>query len=191
MPAFVLLSVPASVLAFVPAFVLLSVPASVLAFVLPPCLLSCLLSSCCPSVAGQGTFRRRSGGFPSQVQQRTVPGPHFYPGPATVFGILCILASPVPDETTDRGRKPHGPGTQTQPTGDTNPTDRGRKPFGPGTEVVENRGQRFRGDRERRWQGRGASTRGHKKNSHREGESGRSRDDRIRTDDLFNVTEAL
>ena len=140
------------------------------AFVLSPCLPPCLLSSCCPSVAGQGTFRprsnnvpsqvrpsvagqstfrRRSGGFPSQVQQRTVPGPHFCPGPATVFGILCILASPVPDKTTDRGHKPFGPGTQAQPTGDTNPTDRGRKPFGPGTEVVENQGQRCRGDRKR------------------------------------------
>ncbi len=136
-------------------------PAFVLSPCLPPCLLSsccpcllsclppCLLSSCCPSVAGQSTFRRRSGGFPSQVQQRTVPGPHFCPGPATVFGILCILASPVPDKTTDRGHKPFGPGTQAQPTGDTNPTDRGRKPFGPGTEVVENQGQRCRGDRKR------------------------------------------
>ena len=139
------------------------------AFVLPPCLLSCLLSSCCPSVAGQGTFRprsnnvpsqvrpsvagqstfrRRSGGFPSQVQQRTVPGPHFCPGPATVFGILCILVSPVPDKTTDRGHKPFGPGTQAQPTGDANPSDQG---------------QRCRGDRKRRWQGRGARTKGHKK----------------------------
>ena len=183
------------------------------AFVLSPCLLSCLLSVpafvpafvCCPPVAGQGTFRprsdnvpspvrpsvagqstfrRRSGGFPSQVQQRTVPGPHFCPGPATVFGILCILASPVPDKTTDRGHKPNRPGTQTLRT-----RDRGGGE--PGTKVTKDQGQRCRGDRKRRWQGRDASTREHKKNSHREGESGRSRDDRIRTDDLFNVTEAL
>ena len=167
------------------------------AFVLSPCLPSCLLSSCCPSVAGPGTFRprsnnvpspvrpsvagqstfrRRSGGFPSQVQQRTVPGPHFCPGPATVFGILCILASPVPDKTTDRGHKPNRPGTQTLRTRDRGGGEPGTKvPRRPETEVA----------------GPGRQHERAQKNSHREGESGRSRDDRIRTDDLFNVTEAL
>ena len=47
-------------------------------------------------------------------EERPAPsgaGPHFCPGPATVFGLLCILASPVPNKNTDRRRKSHRPGT--------------------------------------------------------------------------------
>ena len=53
-------------------------------------------------------------GRPPLPQVRTVSaaGPHLCPGPATVFGLLCILASPVPNKTTDRRRKSHRPGTK-------------------------------------------------------------------------------
>ena len=47
----------------------------------------------------------------AQVRTLSAAGPHFCPGPATVFGLLCILASPVPNKTTDRRRKSHRPGT--------------------------------------------------------------------------------
>ena len=52
-------------------------------------------------------------GLPPLAQVRTLSaaGPHFCPGPATVFGLLCILASPVPNKTTDLRRKSHRPGT--------------------------------------------------------------------------------
>ena len=47
----------------------------------------------------------------AQVRTLSAAGPHFCPGPATVFGLLCILASPVPNKNTDRRRKSHRPGT--------------------------------------------------------------------------------
>ncbi len=47
----------------------------------------------------------------AQVRTLSAAGPHFCPGPATVFGLLCILASPVPNKTTDRRHKSHRPGT--------------------------------------------------------------------------------
>ena len=57
----------------------------------------------------------------AQVRTLSAAGPHFCPGPATVFGLLCILASPVPNKTTDQGRKPHRPETQSPSTRDANP----------------------------------------------------------------------
>ena len=57
----------------------------------------------------------------------------FYPRPGTVFGILYLLASQVPDKTSDRGRYDGGPETENLRTRDGTVLDRGRKTYGPGT----------------------------------------------------------
>ena len=51
-----------------------------------------------PSVAGPGTLRPWSGPFPSPVRSSSLD-------PGTVFGILCLLVSQVPDKTeaTEKG----------------------------------------------------------------------------------------
>ena len=109
---------------------------------LPPGLVSGRVSF----VAGLGKYRRRSGTVASQVRASTVPGPHFCPGPGTLFGHSGLITSQVRDScvpgqgkyrpgsallsgTGDAFRplRPcsvagpqgkHGPGTQNPRTGD-------------------------------------------------------------------------
>ena len=53
--------------------------------------------------------------MPPPVPGHTVPGPHFPPRPATLFGPSCTLPSQVPKHFPDLQRNLHGPATVLDP----------------------------------------------------------------------------